>query len=710
LSDRTQTIRASVEDVQFTLMLTIALVVMVIFIFLRNFWATFIPSVTVPLALLGTCGAMWLAGYSLDNLSLMALTISVGFVVDDAIVMLENITRYIEEGDDPMTAALKGSREIGFTILSISVSLVAVLIPLLLMSGIVGRLFREFSVTLAMTIFVSAFVSLTLTPMMASRFLKSAHNQKHGRLYQMSERGFEAILNAYERGLDVVLKYRFATLCVFLATLALSVYLFVIIPKGFFPQQDTGFLTGQSEAAQSISFADMARHQVILGDIVRKDPDVAHVAMAIGGSSALNAGRVYITLKPGKERHATADQIKDRLQAQLSKVEGAKLFLQATQDLNIGGRAARTQFQFTLQDADINELNTWAPKLLQKMKALPELRDVASDQQTSGTTLTVTVDRNQAARYGLTPDIIDATLYDAFGQRQIAQYFTQVSTYEVIMEVLPSLQGDVGTLDKIFLKSPITGGQVPLSVFAKWTTDNVKPLSISHQGQFPAVTLSFNLAPGVALGQATEAVAKVESEIGLPQTINSTFQGNAQAFQASLSSVPMLIVAALVVVYLILGMLYESYIHPLTILSTLPSAGVGAIAALMLFGFDFSLIALIGIILLIGIVKKNGIMLVDFAIVAERELGMSPVDAIRRACILRFRPILMTTMAALLGGVPLMLGTGTGSELRQPLGYAIVGGLLVSQILTLYTTPVIYLYLESLSRWLGRSPEVPAKA
>lgn len=702
LSDRTQTIRASVHDVQFTLMLTIALVVMVIFIFLRNFWATVIPSVTVPLALLGTFGAMWLAGYSLDNLSLMALTISVGFVVDDAIVMLENITRYIEEGDSPREAALKGSREIGFTILSISVSLVAVLIPLLLMGGIVGRLFREFSVTLAMTIFISAFVSLTLTPMMASRFLKSESEKKHGRLYEISEGFFTALSNSYARGLDVVLAHRFITLCVFLATLALSVYLFMIIPKGFFPQQDTGLLTGQSEAAQDISFADMVRHQVILGDIVRKDPDVAHVAMSIGGSSALNSGRMYVTLKPTEERHATADQIIARLQAQLSKVQGAKLFLQAAQDLRVGGRSSKTQYQFTLQSSDLNELNTWAPKLLEKMKSLPELRDVASDQQTSGTTLTLTVDRNQAARYGITPDLIDATLYDAFGQRQIAQYFTQVSTYEVIMEVLPSLQGDVNTLDKIFITSPLTGGQVPLSVFAKWTTDNVKPLSISHQGQFPAITLSFNLAPGVALGEATAAVTQAEAEIGMPATINSTFQGNAQAFQDSLSTVPMLIVAALIVVYLILGMLYESYIHPLTILSTLPSAGVGALATLMLFGFDFSLIALIGIILLIGIVKKNGIMLVDFAIVAERDHNMAPVDAIRRACLLRFRPILMTTMAALLGGVPLMLGTGTGSEIRQPLGYAIVGGLLVSQILTLFTTPIIYLYLDSLSHWLGQ--------
>ena len=703
LSDRTQTIRASVRDVQFTLMLTIALVVMVIFIFLRNLWATLIPSVTVPLALLGTCGAMWVAGYSLDNLSLMALTISVGFVVDDAIVMLENITRYIEEGEAPMAAALKGSREIGFTIMSISISLIAVLIPLLMMGGIVGRLFREFSVTLAMTIVISAFVSLTLTPMMASRFLKSEHEQKHGRLYQISERGFEALVAAYARGLDLVLKYRFATLCTFLATLVLSGYLYYVIPKGFFPQQDTGLINGSSEAAQDISFADMLRHQVQLGDIVRKDPDIDHVAMSIGGGSALNAGRMYITLKPRDQRHASADQIIARLQPQLAKVEGARLFLQAAQDLNIGGRSSKTQFQFTLQSSDLVELNTWAPKLLEKLKSLPELRDVASDQQTSGTTLTVAIDQNQAARYGLTPDVIDATLYDAFGQRQIAQYFTQVSTYQVIMEVLPSLQGDVGTLDKLFLTSPTTGGQVPLSVFANWTTDHVKPLSISHQGQFPAVTLSFNLAPGIALGQATQAVARAEAEIKLPSTITPTFQGNAQAFQDSLSTVPMLILAALIVVYIILGILYESYIHPITILSTLPSAGVGALATLMLFGFDFSLIALIGIILLIGIVKKNGIMLVDFAIVAERDFHMSPVDAIRRACLLRFRPILMTTMAALLGGVPLMLGTGTGSEIRQPLGYAIVGGLLVSQILTLFTTPVIYLYLDRFSNWLNRS-------
>ncbi len=702
LSDRTTTIRAAVKDVQFTLLLTIALVVGVIFVFLRNIWATIIPTITVPLALLGACAAMWVAGYTLDNLSLMALTIAVGFVVDDAIVVLENITRYIEEGEGVMTAAIRGSGEIGFTIVSISISLIAVLIPLLLMGGIIGRLFREFAVTLSMTIVVSAVVALTLTPMMASRFLKPHNQEHHGRIYMAFERGFDAMLRVYERGLDVVLKHRFITLMAFFATVGLSVYLFIIIPKGFFPQQDTGLITGISEAAQDISVADMMKHQVELGDIVLKEPGVAHIAMAMGGTgNALNTGRMFITLQPREDRAMSADQIIHDLQPKLAKVEGAKLFLQAAQDIRVGGRASRTQYQYTLQSPDIAELNEWAPKLLDKLKTLPEITDVASDQQTSGTTLTLTVDRDQAARYGLTPDVIDGTLYDAFGQRQIAQYFTQLSSYEVILEVLPSLQKDVTTLDKIFLKSPTTGGMVPLAAFAKWTTKPIQPLSISHQGQFPATTISFNLAPGVALGQATEAVQQAQDELKLPGTITTTFQGNAQAFQASLSTVPMLIVAALVVVYLILGVLYESYIHPLTILSTLPSAGVGALAILLLFHYDFSLIALIGVILLIGIVKKNGIMLVDFAIAAERDHHMEPVEAIRRACLLRFRPILMTTMAALLGGVPLMLGTGTGSEIRQPLGYAMVGGLLVSQVLTLFTTPVVYLYLDRFSNWLN---------
>jgi len=708
LSDRTQTIRAAVVDVRDTLLLTIVLVVAIIFVFLRNVWATIIPSITVPLALLGAFALMWAAGYSLDNLSLMALTISVGFVVDDAIVMLENITRYIEEGLAPREAALKGAGEIGFTILSISLSLVAVLIPLLLMSGVIGRLFREFSVTLAMTILVSAFVSLTLTPMMAARFLKGRDEQKHGRLYNFSERMFEGLLKGYERGLDVVLKYRFITLMVFLGTVGLTVYLFMIIPKGFFPQQDTGFITGISEAAQGISVDDMKRHQEELGAIVLKDPAVDHVAMSIGGAgNPSNNGRMYITLKPRDQRDATADKIITRLQAKLSQVEGARLFLQASQDVTVGGRVARTQYQYTLQDSDFDELNAWTPKLLAKLKTLPELKDVASDQETAGTTLSLTIDRNAASRYGISAQTIDDTLDDAFGQREITQYFTQLASYEVILEVLPALQDDLSSLDKIFLKSS-QGGEAPLASLAKWTTTPIKPLSISHQGQFPAATISFNLAPGVALSQATEAIQKAQADLKMPPTLLTSFQGNAQAFQDSLTSVPLLIVAALVVVYLILGVLYESYIHPLTILSTLPSAGVGALATLMLFGYDFSLIALIGVILLIGIVKKNGIMLVDFAMKAEREQNLSARDAIRQAALLRFRPILMTTMAAILGGVPLMLGTGTGSELRQPLGFAMVGGLIVSQALTLFTTPVVYIYLDRLQTWLsGEKKDAP---
>ncbi|HEY0330091.1 MAG TPA: multidrug efflux RND transporter permease subunit [Rhodopseudomonas sp.] len=702
ISDRTQTIRAAVEDVQFTLLLTIALVVMVIFLFLRSVWATIIPSVTVPLALLGACALMWVFGYTLDNLSLMALTISVGFVVDDAIVMLENITRYIEEGDKPWDAAIKGANEIGFTIVSISISLIAVLIPLLLMGGIIGRLFREFAITLTMAIVVSLVVSLTLTPMMASRFLRAHGETRHGRLYQLSERGFEAMLHGYERGLDLVLRWRLTTLTVFFVTLGLSVYLFVVIPKGFFPQQDTGLITAASEAAQDISFADMKRHQEELGKIVQADPDVGSVAMQIGGSGgALNTGRMYVTLKPRSERKANAQQIIARLRPQLEKVQGARLFMQAAQDVRLGGRATRTQFEYTLQDANLGELNEWAPKILTKMKTLAQLRDVATDQQTEGTTLTLTINRDAASRFGIQPQLIDDTLYDAFGQRQVAQYFTQLNSYHVILEILPELQGAVDTLDTLYLKSPSTGDQVPLSAFAKWTTVPVRPLSISHQGQFPATTISFNLAQGVALGQATDAVQQAMAEIGAPPTLNGSFQGTAQAFQQSLSTVPLLIIAALVVVYLILGILYESYIHPLTILSTLPSAGVGALATLMLFGYDFSLIALIGVILLIGIVKKNGIMLVDFAITAERDEGLPPEQAIRKAALLRFRPIMMTTMAAMLGGVPLMLGTGTGSEIRQPLGYAMVGGLLVSQVLTLFTTPVVYLYLDRLSEALA---------
>jgi HAE1 family hydrophobic/amphiphilic exporter-1 len=715
ISDRTITIRAAVDDVQITLMITIVLVVMVIFIFLRSFWATIIPSITVPLALLGACSLMWVFGYSLDNLSLMALTIAVGFVVDDAIVMLENITRYVERGENPVTAAYKGAAEIGFTIVSISISLVAVLIPLLLMGGIIGRLFREFAATLSMAIFVSLVVSLTLTPMMASRFLRSDHEARSGRFYQWSERLFERLLGAYEHGLDLALRHSLITLCIFFATVALSTLLFILIPKGFFPQQDNGFLTAVSEMPQDISFAEMKRRQEELNAIVQADPAVDSIAMFIGGGgTGLNSGRMYVTLKPIGERDANAQQIIARLRPKLAKVEGGRLYMQASQDVRLGGRATRTQFEFTVQDANLSELNAWAPRILTEMKSLAELRDVATDQQTEGTTVQLTINRDTAARYGIQPQLIDDTLYDAFGQRQVAQYFTQTNSYHVVLEITPALQGKLDTLDKLYIKSPLTGDEVPLSVICSWTDEPVRPLAIAHQSQFPAVTISFNLAGGVALGQATAAVMHAVSEIGAPPTLSMSFQGTAQAFQQSLGTVPMLILAALVVVYLVLGVLYESYIHPLTILSTLPSAGVGAIAILMIFGFDFSLIALIGVILLIGIVKKNGIMMVDFAIAAEREQHLTPEQSIRQAALLRFRPIMMTTMAALLGGVPLMLGTGAGAEIRQPLGYAMVGGLVVSQALTLFTTPVVYLYLDRfsnmLSRWMEKTPETEVES
>jgi HAE1 family hydrophobic/amphiphilic exporter-1 len=711
LSDRTQTIRASVDDVQVTLLVTIGLVVAVIFLFLRSFWATVIPSITVPLSLLGTCAIMYVVGYSLDNISLMALTISVGFVVDDAIVMLENIVRHVEEGLNPYQASMKGAGEIAFTIMSISISLVAVFIPLLLLGGIIGRLFREFAVTTTLCIGMSMFVALSLTPMMASRFLQPEKDVKHGRLYMVTERGFDALLSAYQRSLDFVLRHQRLTILVFLGTLAVTAHLFMVIPKGFFPQQDTGLITGISEAAQDISFQDMMRRQEALGEIVGKDPAVATYAMSIGAggpTSTINNGRMFITLKPKSERDVSASQVIARLRPQLEKVEGARLFLQPAQDINIGGRIARTQFQYTLQDANIDELNTWAPRVLAKLKSLPQLTDVASDQQLLGGSLSLVVDRDAAARFGLSMQLIDDTLYDAFGQRQVTQYFTQQNAYHVILEVLPELQGKVDSLNSIYLKSPTTGQPVPLSTIAHWTTLDTAPLAISHQGQFPAVTLSFNLAQGVALGSATEVIRTAERDLQLPPLLTTTFQGNAQAFQDSLRTVPLLIAAALVVVYLVLGILYESYIHPLTILSTLPSAGAGAIATLMMFGFDFSLVAMIGVILLIGIVKKNGIMMVDVAITGQREEGLDAVTAIRKAALLRFRPIMMTTMAALLGGVPLMLGTGTGAEIRQPLGYAMVGGLIVSQVLTLYTTPVIFIYLDWIGQLLGaRRAEQP---
>jgi len=701
--DLTRTIQASVKDVQFTLLLTTILVVMVIFLFLRSLWATIIPAVTVPLALLGTTGLMFVLGYSLDNLSLMGLSIAVGFVVDDAIVMLENIHRHIEEGMSPVEAAYKGSGEIGFTILSISISLVAVFIPLLLMGGIVGRLFREFAIVVTMTIMVSGIVALTLTPMMCSRFLRSHADEEahHGRLYRLTERGFDWVLGRYAAGLDLVLRHQRLTFAVFVATVVATAGLYVVIPKGFFPQQDTGVIQALPEGGQDISSTEMSRLTHALTDVIASDPDVESWSASTGGQRGTNAGFVFISLKPRDERTATADQIIARLRPKLAKVQGAALFMQARQDLNVGGRLARTQFQYTLSDVNLDELNRWAPRLLAKLKTLPQLRDLASDQQTNATMISVKIDRDQAARFGIQPSLIDQTLYDAFGQRQVTQFFTQINAYHVILEVDPKLKSDPNALDKIYVKSPTTGQQVPLSAMAKFDTSGVNYVVVNHQGQFPAVTLSFNLAPGVALGDATAAVEKAATEIGMPSSITGGFQGTAQAFQASLASQPYLVLAALITVYIILGVLYESYIHPLTILSTLPSAGVGALLMLIAFHFDLSVIAMIGIILLIGIVKKNGIMIVDFAIHAERVEGLTPVESIRKACLMRFRPIMMTTMAALLGALPLMLGHGTGSELRQPLGYTMVGGLLLSQMLTLFTTPVIYLYLGRLGGRFG---------
>ncbi len=765
LTDRTTTIRASVADVQFELMLTVALVVMVIFLFLRNVSATIIPSVAVPLSLVGTFAVMYLLGYSLNNLTLMALTISTGFVVDDAIVMIENISRFLEEGDTPLKAALKGSEQIGFTIVSLTISLIAVLIPLLFMGDIVGRLFREFAVTLSVTILVSAIVSLTLTPMMCSRILRHKPESQQGRFYRLSEYAFEWIIAFYGRTLQFVLRFQGTTLLVALGTLVFTIVLFLMIPKGFFPIQDTGVIQGISEAAQTISFNEMSDRQQALAKVILKDPAVESLSSFIGidgTNTTLNSGRIQINLKPLEERKISATDVIRRLQPKLDQVAGITLFMQPVQDLTVEDRVSRTQFQYTMEDPSQDELNVYAPRMLERIKALPEIRDAASDQQVLGLQTRLVYDRDTISRLGLAPSIIDQTLYDAYGQREVSTIFTQLNQYHVVLELFPDFQQNPIDLRALFVRggtsnsgssglvaggsattaslgptsssaleastgiasnalggSPTAssqvfgnsaiasttafpnGSQVPISAFTRLETRTV-PITVNHQGQFPVATLSFNLAPNASLGDAVNAINKVRDDLGLPPSIQTAFQGTAQAFQASLANEPILILAAIVTVYIVLGVLYESYIHPITILSTLPSAGVGALLALDLCHTDFSIIALIGIILLIGIVKKNAIMMIDFALEAERKEGKGPVEAIYQASLLRFRPIMMTTMAALLGGVPLALGTGVGSELRRPLGITIVGGLILSQLLTLYTTPVVYLFFDRLAARLSR--------
>jgi HAE1 family hydrophobic/amphiphilic exporter-1 len=702
ISDRTTTIRASVADVQFTLMLTIALVVGVIFLFLRSLWATVIPAVAVPVSIVGTFAVMYAFGYSLDNLSLMGLSIAVGFVVDDAIVMVENIARHIEMGKKPMQAALDGAGEIGFTILSISISLVAVFIPLLLMSGMVGRMFQEFAVTVTVAIAVSALVSLTLTPMMGARLLRAEHPEQQGRMSRGLEWCFDALLAVYDRALVVALRHRFITLMVMLGTVVATAWLFIVIPKGFFPEQDTGLILGVTQAAQNISPAGMATLQQQVISVVQKDPAVSAVSAYIGAGGATsteNQGRVFIALKPKAER-SSITAVMARLDQAMLSVSGVRLFMQPVQDINIGGRLTATQYQYTLTDVDFTELNRWAPIVQNALAKLPQIIDLTSDQQSTAPQVTLSINRDVASRLGVTAADIDGVLYDAFGQRPISQMFTSLNQYFVIMEVTPGFQLGPNALQRIYVKSQ-TAGMVPLSELVT-QQPTVTPLSVNHQGQFPSVTLSFNLKGNAPLGPAVAAIGRTMAALHAPPTIQATFQGNAQAFQSSLSSTPILIVAALIAVYIILGMLYENTIHPLTIISTLPSAGLGALLILDVFGFGLDVMGIIGIILLIGIVKKNGIMMVDFALEAERNRGLTAEESIHEACRLRFRPILMTTMCALLGGLPLMLGTGTGSELRQPLGYAMVGGLVVSQVLTLFTTPVIYIYMDRLSGLAAR--------